>query len=241
MCWLGLSIPPHKEHYPHEPLIKFFADGGYALLRPVPSSWALFRLPTYRFRPAHADPLHLDLWHQGVNLLRDGGSYTYNAPPQDLAFFSGIASHNTVQFDGTEPMPRLDRFLWGDWLQLKRLPEVLHNSITADYCCPHGRHQRQIYVNNGGNHWTIIDTCSDFKSHLLLRWRLCPGDWRLEGSSLIGSMAMLWIHCDQPITRFELLTSWESRNYGTKTELPVLEVSVAQAPAILTTSIQLLN
>ena len=52
-------------------------------------------------------------------------------------------------------------------------------------------------------------------------------------------MATLQIHCDQPITRLELVPGWESRYYGAKTKLPVLEVIVAQAPAILTTTIQL--
>jgi len=219
--------------------ITLFADGGYAVLRPSTSSWALLRLPTYRFRPAHADPFHLDLWHHGVNLLRDGGSYAYNASPADLAFFPGIASHNTVEFDGAEPMPRLGRFLWGDWLQLNAPPQLEATAVTVAYRCPHGRHQRQVRMDTTGHRWTISDTCSDFKHQALLRWRLCPGEWRLEGTSLIGPLATLQIHCDQPITRLELVSGLESRHYGAKTPLPVLEVSVAQAPATLTTSIHL--
>ena len=137
--WLGLvgdGMPAQAEQPTSAAPITLFADGGYAVLRPATSSWALFRLPTYRFRPAHVDPLHLDLWHQGVNLLRDGGSYAYNASFEDLAVFPGIASHNTVQFDGAEPMPRLGRFLWGDWLQLEAPPQLETSSITAAYRCP---------------------------------------------------------------------------------------------------------
>ena len=52
-------------------------------------------------------------------------------------------------------------------------------------------------------------------------------------------MVTLQIHCDQPITRLELVSGWESRHYGAKTNLPVLEVIIAHAPAILTTFIQL--
>ena len=244
MHWLGLVRDVNSVHVDQPSLIQpitLFADGGYAVLRPANSCWALFRLPTYRFRPAHADPLHFDLWHQGINLLRDGGSYAYNSSPADLAYFPGIASHNTVQFDGAEPVPRLGRFLWGDWLQLETPPQLDARSITAAYRSVHGRHQRQVKVDNGGYRWTITDTCSDFKSHSLLRWRLYPGDWRLNGSSLIGSIATLHVHCDQPITRLELLTGWESRYYGAKTFLPVLEVSVSQSPATIITSIQLLH
>ena len=240
--WLGLvgdGLPAQVEQTISAAPISLFANGGYALLRPGSASWALLRLPTYRFRPAHADPLHLDLWHQGVNLLRDGGTYLYNASPADLALFPGIASHNSVQFDGAEPMPRLGRFLWGDWLQLELQPQVETNSVTAAYRCFHGRHQRQVQVDSDGHRWMIIDTCSSFQHQALLRWRLCSGEWRLEGTCLIGPMLRLQINCDQPITRLELVCGWESRHYGAKTKLPVLEVVVAQSPAILTTTIQL--
>jgi hypothetical protein len=74
---------------------------------------------------------------------------------------------------------------------------------------------------------------------MLLRWRLSPGDWRLEGSSLFGSAATLKITCDQPISRLELVMGWESSHYGSKTQLPVLEVTVPQAPVNITTSIEL--
>ena len=212
------------------------------MLRSDSSSWALLRLPTYRFRPAHADPMHFDLWHQGVNLLRDGGSFAYNSPSSssDLAVFVGIASHNTVQFDGKEPMTRLGRFLWGDWLQLEASPQLELSSIAATYRSPQARHKRRVQVDDSGLCWTITDICSGFQSRALLRWRLCPGEWRLNDSSLIGAMAKIRIHCNQPIAHMDLIMGWESRLYGAKTPLPVLEVSVANAPAIFTTSIQLL-
>ena len=240
--WLRLvgDVNPAQVEQPSLiPPITLFPEGGYAVLRSATSSWALLRLPAYRFRPAHADPLHFDLWHQGINLLRDGGTYAYNANPDELSYFPGIASHNSVQFDGAEPMPRLSRFLWGDWLQLEGPPQVESDSVTAAYLCPHGHHQRQVQIFDGGYCWTITDTCSGFQHQALLRWRLCPGEWRLEGTCLIGPMATLRIHCDQPIIRLKLVTGWESRYYGFKTTLPVLEVIVSKSPAILTTTIQL--
>ena len=56
---------------------------------------------------------------------------------------------------------------------------------------------------------------------------------------MIGPMATFHIECDQPIRRLELLIGRESRHYGVKTHLPVLEVSVFQAPTTFITSIQL--
>ena len=178
-----------------------------------------------------------------MNLLRDGGTYAYNASPADSAYFPGITSHNTLQFDGEEPMPRLGRFLWGSWLQLETSPLLEESpsssSITAAYRSPNGRHKRQVQVDGTGCRWTITDNCSGFHQQALLRWRLCPGEWRLDRFSLIGQVATLEIHCNQPITRLELVRGWESRFYGAKTHMPVLEVCVAQSPATIITSIQL--
>ena len=47
---------------------------------------------------------------KGQNILRDGGTYSYNSTPEDLKYFSGVASHNTVQFDEHQQMPRLRSF-----------------------------------------------------------------------------------------------------------------------------------
>ncbi|QNI57189.1 heparinase II/III-like family protein [Synechococcus sp. BIOS-U3-1] len=229
--------------------VELFADGGYGLLRPTSRTWALLRLPNYRFRPAHADPLHLDLWHEGVNLLRDGGSYAYNSDAADLAYFPGIASHNSVQFDGAEPMPRLGRFLWGDWLQLVDPPLVESgkacSSITAAYRSPHGRHKRQVQVDPSGLGWIITDHCSSFRHRLLLRWRLCPADWQLltEGATaqLFSSRAQISLETNFPIQRLEVVEGWESLLYAQKTTLPVLEIEVAasSSPALIITNIAL--
>jgi hypothetical protein len=259
--WLGLISPvaerlgasslqaPEAAAPKSPPAVELFADGGYGLLRPTSCSWALLRLPTYIFRPAQSDPLHFDLWHQGVNLLRDGGSYAYNADAADLAYFPGIASHNSVQFDGAEPMLRLGRFLWGDWLQLEAPPQVESArdspSITAAYRCPHGRHQRRVQADSSGLSWTITDHCSSFRDRLVLRWRLCPAYWELliEGASaqLRSSYAQISVECNQPIQRLELVEGCESLFYAQKSSLPVLELEVAAAltPVVITTHIAL--
>jgi hypothetical protein len=246
LVWLAL-FPPAEEAESSSPPptpsagITLFPQGGYAVLRTNPSTWALLRLPTHHFRPAHADPLHLDLWHRGVNLLRDGGSYAYNASPADLTYFPGIASHNSVQFDGAQPMPRLGRFLWGDWLQLEAPPNQQQSldalALSAAYRGPHGRHQRRVEVDPTGLHWRITDQLSGFCHQALLRWRLCPADWHLEAQELVAPIARLHFSCDQPIRRIQLLQGWESRFYGKKTELPVLELEPVQAPAKIITLI----
>ena len=96
-------------------------------------------------------------------------------------------------------------------------------------------------MDDSGLRWIVTDTCSGFDHEAVLRWRLCTGDWRQEGASLIGPMATLQVHSDQPLTRIELGSGWESQHYGEKSSLPVLEICVGQAPGTLTTSFPLLG
>ena len=60
--------------------------------------------------PSQADAMHVDLWVNGKNLLVDAGSYSYNTNTGLSDYFNGTASHNTVQFDDRDQMPKLGRF-----------------------------------------------------------------------------------------------------------------------------------
>ena len=69
-------------------------------------------LSRFRFRPSQADAMHVDLWVKDQNLLSDAGTYSYNTDARWLKYFPGTQSHNTVQFDDRDQMPRLGRFLF---------------------------------------------------------------------------------------------------------------------------------
>ena len=95
-------------------------------------SWANLRTSRYTNRPAHADQLHVDLWVNGINILRDAGTYLYNAPlPWENALASTIV-HNTVSIDGKGHMTKAGRFLWLDWAQGKIL-DSSNYSIKAEH------------------------------------------------------------------------------------------------------------
>ena len=73
--WHPLYRDPHDLPSP----FTLFENGGYAVIRPQPAA-GLLRLPTYRFRPVHADPLHFDL-HRGesaeyLEVMPGNGSWT---------------------------------------------------------------------------------------------------------------------------------------------------------------------
>jgi hypothetical protein len=100
---------------------------------------ALLRTGPLRFRPGHADLLHLDLWDGPLNLLRDGGTGAYNPPPDAAwwhAHLTGTAAHNTVEFDGADQMPRVSRFLFARWPDTGPLPDGAGCATTAATATP---------------------------------------------------------------------------------------------------------
>ncbi len=215
----------------------FVADrGGFAVFRKG-KAMAMVRYPRFRFRPSHADALHLDLWLGDRNILRDGGTYSYNAEPKWLNYFSGTQSHNTIQFDGLDQMPRLGRFLFGDWLKTSSLEDPRQEGETTNfrvgYACRRGiSHYRKLSLASSS--LKVVDEVKGFKKKAELRWRLAPGDWDLveEGSSVKTRSQdfpgfVLSISSSEPYVRCLLKEGWESQHYLEKTPLTVLEFETA--------------
>jgi hypothetical protein len=240
--WLGVALPQAVAPPPQSHLAD---DGGFAVLRSG-HVMAMLRYPRFRFRPSQADALHLDLWLGPENMLRDAGTNSYNTEPQWVQYFSGTVSHNTVQFDDRDQMPRLSRFLFGDWLKadgLQPLPDSHHaTQFEAGYRDGRGaRHHRAVRLHAG--RLEVVDKVQGFARKAVLRWRLQPGDWRLElspqGLRLVqGSeeAVTLCVSASVLVMRCELVEGWESRHYLEKTRLPVLEVEIQQ-PGTLTTEV----
>lgn len=238
--WLGIDLPPEVA-----PAVGSYVadDGGFAMLRRG-NAMAMLRYPRFRFRPSQADALHLDLWLGVDNLLRDAGTYSYNTEPQWLNYFGGTASHNTVQFDGRDQMPRLSRFLLGDWLKTERLQPLQEDDQSSHFAAGYrdgegARHHRSVSLQVDA--LKVIDEVLGFARQAVLRWRLMPGDWHFEsspdGPSLMlhgGRQFSLNVSADVPITRCELVEGWESRHYLEKTPVPVLEVEIQQAGTLTT-------
>lgn len=237
LAWLGLDVGPVGAAEMPSSGTQLLSDGGYARLC-TNGAWALLRLPRFRFRPSHADALHLDLWVNGSNLLRDGGSFSYNADDRWLQYFGGTASHNTVQFDGRDQMPRLSRFLFGDWLEADEIElDETVASVLASYRDSLGaRHRRHVRLEPG--RCVVIDELSGIRDTAVLRWRIAPskGGWQCADGIWSDARLKISVRSPTPITRFECVEGWESRHYDEKSPLPVLEVEV-RADATLTTEI----
>lgn len=230
--WLGLSLPATAEKPPGSAL---FDEGGYAVLRRG-TAMAVMRYPRFRFRPSHADALHLDLWVDGENHLRDSGTYSY-ADSDWLNYFSGTASHNTVQFDDRDQMPRLGRFLFGEWLRTRGLRPIEERAdgvtCAASYRDSLGAwHRREVTLGDG--FLRVRDEVGGFRRKAVLRWRLQPGSWRLQGHSVTNGHRVLTVVADVPVARCDLTCGWESRYYLQKTFVPVVEVEIRQPGVLIT-------
>ncbi len=239
--WLGLAVQADLA----APAATLVADdGGFAVLR-VGSAMVMLRYPRFRFRPSQADALHLDLWLGSENVLRDGGSYSYNTEDRWLSYFGGTASHNTVQFDDRDQMPRISRFLFGDWLKtsfvepLRSDAEGVH--FSAGYSVGYqdrmkASHRR--HVSLGPSSLKVVDEVQGFAQKAVLRWRLAPGRWTLQqqadGVCVTDGLHTLTVNADMPIKRCELVEGWESRHYMEKTAIPVLEVEADRAGSFTT-------
>ncbi|MDH3662173.1 MAG: heparinase II/III-family protein, partial [Alphaproteobacteria bacterium] len=254
---LGLAPEPRR---PLERSSRVMADGGFVFMipRPLgelppgesappkrepPNAWGCVRFPSFAFRPAHADALHLDLWVDGVNLLRDSGSYSYNPTPGAAPDLRATAAHNTIEFDDRDQMPRLGRFLFGSWLKPSEVGELVEDedglSWSGSYEDSEGcRHQRTVIAK--GATWRVRDEIDGQKEKAVLRWRLAPDDdWLLDGMTLHGARARISIETDQPQRAVRLVDGKESRYYLDLETIPVLEVELGPDVRSIETTIEL--
>lgn len=212
-------------------------------------AWATLRAARFTSRPAHADQLHVELWHRGYNIALDAGTFSYNAPPPWDNGLARTLVHNTLMLNGQDQMYRAGRFLWLDWAQSKVLDNT-ENIICAEqygYKKPQAVHRRTLKrISN--QEWDITDLVysphiikKEFKNNL--HW-LLP-DWPFQMtentctlSAPFGSVK-LHISSDIKTTSFKLtlykkgiplakdqkeepLLGWYSPTYGHK--LPALSL-----------------
>lgn len=216
------------------PVSFHFEQGGYIGLRNKSGTFALFNYPKFRFRPAQNDALHVDLWRDGVNLLRDGGTFSYNAGQDYIDYYGGTQSHNTIQFDGHEQMPRLSRFLLGGWLKAKNVNfdehQLTGQAGYRDYLG--GEHHRKVSLSE--TCLTVTDQVRGLKNKAVLRWRLTPDDWQVQGQKVTNGNHSILINSDVKIDRLEIVEGRESRYYYRESSIPVLEVEISSDGKITT-------
>ncbi len=221
-----------------------FDDGGYYTLDRG-ESWAMVRCHSYRDRPAHADPLHLDLWWGGVNVLRDAGSYLYfTREPAEERYYKSIRAHNTIELGACDPMELVSRFLYLPWLCATK------RHFEADARCPlfEGEHHgyargpagalhRRCVVALSGRAWLVIDDVfARQPTDAVLRWHLPAGpvsDAPAAASvSVTTEAGVVGLALRAEVeTQLRVIETGEARYYGTREPQNCLEMRFRAAGA----------
>jgi len=179
--WYGTRQSLSKNYEPVKlETLGSFKDGGYYIIREKTASTFL-RCGNHKDRPSQADNLHLDIWINGRNILRDAGSYMYNTKPEFVNYFFGTASHNTVMLGDHHQMLKGPRFIWLNWTQSEgaRLDEsddhfVFEGKIYAFGHINKGiQHHRKVIKHKDRPTWLVEDRITE-KGQLPLRqiWNL---------------------------------------------------------------------
>jgi hypothetical protein len=162
--WYGINRQVTEHWQPSEGMHSF-RDGGYYLIREA-DTLTFIKCGSYKDRPSQADNLHIDIWHNGENIMPDAGSYKYNTDDATIRYFSGTRSHNTVMLGNNDQMLKGGRFIWYYWTQCRNAQLTEDN--TSYYFTgtiqafgqlqPGILHTRSVAKQKGRNEWLITDT-----------------------------------------------------------------------------------
>ena len=236
LIWLGVAPPVETLPKPQSISFDF---GGLHVLRSERAAVYL-RYPKFQFRPGQADILHTDLWVDGQNILSDAGTYSYNATVQDTAYFNGVQAHNTIQFDDRDQMPRISRFLFGDWPKTDAAQRAGTSpeggqTASARYTDYKGAtHERRITLQE--NLFICEDKVSGTASKATLRWRLPPGEWTIDGNTASSKTLSIRVECSDSYAAPKLARSQSSLYYLQKATSSSLEITVG-VPSTISTKV----
>lgn len=110
LLWFGCTNNYPMSNIHRKPIGK--ENSGFYTFR-NDDGFLMVCLHNFNTRPSHMDQLHIDLWHKGVNIFCDSGTYSYASElGKQLSLTSG---HNTVKLEGKEQMNKRGAFLVTDW------------------------------------------------------------------------------------------------------------------------------
>ena len=126
--------------------------------------------------------MHLDIWVDGINLLRDAGSYKYNSTPEDIKYFMGTSSHNTVQLGDFDQMEKGGRFIWYNWstadyasVYEDDMNLLFEGEISAYKHISKGiKHNRKVKKSKGELYWEIEDIIKNSELEATQIWNIHP-------------------------------------------------------------------
>ncbi|WP_229212873.1 alginate lyase family protein [Dyadobacter soli] len=215
-----------------EPTIKplsVFEKGGYHVIRDS-NTITFLRCGKYYSRPFQADNNHLDIWIDGRNILRDAGTWLYNADDESMRYFSGTSAHNTVMIDDFDQMQKQHRFIWTHWIKNAKGAAGISGDefwIEAEFeGFRHvGKgivHKRRVVKKVGQPHWTIEDRVLNVPRGMRIRQL-----WHPDKAFLRDFQISAVDECGEEIP-MTVKKGWYSKVYGEKVECNALVFETAE-------------
>lgn len=202
--------------------IASFPIGGYYTIKEK-ENFTFIKCGSYKDRPSHADNLHLDIWHQGKNILRDAGTYKYNTEPELVKYFNGTKAHNTVTLGDHDQMLKGPRFIWLHWservsanLEEKEDCYLFNGKIKAfKNLGDNIFHTRSIKKHKEQTIWEVEDTVEHQTSLPIKQF------WNIDSSFTKDFKISAFDENDQPINP-TFVKGFFSDHYGIKEESKVI-------------------
>lgn len=212
-------------------------QGGYHILRGE-TSLLMIRAGSYKDRPGQCDMLHVDVWNDGENVVRDTGSFRYCHKNKSIeSYHNSVAAHSTVQVLGQEQMIKGPNFLWFRWPKTT-VNFASDNRITCSTCFFCGTPYKHIReVLREGERYTISDNitvanCKPDTITFVARWQLTPNyRWRFQTEDCLIAESdgrVLYSIKLQAHGRIaaRIVDGWESLYYAERSRILLLEVDV---------------
>lgn len=216
--WLGLNPNNNQGNAQSRDFqISLFSKGGYYVLKDQ-DTVTFLRCGSYQNRPFQSDNLHLDIWVDGENILRDAGSFQYNTDQKWTNYFSGTASHNTVMLGDHDQMRKGSRFIWFDWIKTSEGNWKEENDLAIFEGWFKGFkklgekivHKRKVTKEKGALSWIIEDWIENAPEGILMHqiWHPYP--------DFFEKFVIISFDKNEKEISFSKTEGWFSGTYGEK-------------------------
>lgn len=173
--WYGVQ-PENKEPEKISELNEF-KNSGYYIFQEE-NTKTFIRCGAYKDRPGQSDNLHLDIWINGENILRDNGTYKYNTDKEFLDYFNGSKGHNTLSISGENQMEKGSRFIWYYWVKkaFASLIKNHHKTVFLGTIKAYKQfgdnifHSRKVTKFIGKDEWIVEDLVKGIKGKTIYQY-----------------------------------------------------------------------
>ena len=167
LSWYGLDHQKVLDKTVTDYGIFKYEVSGYYIIREQ-SFLTFIRCGDHLNRPSQADNHHLDIWHEGQNIMRDLGSFEYNNQYGLQEFFVGTGAHNTISVNDLDQMKKGPHFIWLDWTHSSIATMEEENDCFIFTGVIHAfkhsgfkiNHKRKLTKYKSKAHWVIEDHIS---------------------------------------------------------------------------------